>query len=169
MTYSIDFRRKVLSIKEREQLSFEAIAQRVEVGKASVFRWSKASEVRRTGHKPATQIDREKLKQDVEPYPDAYQYERAPRLRVSQRGIGYALKRLRISRKKPCSHPQADIVARNHFQEQIEAYQSTSQEIVYLEESGFAHDMPRRFGYAPRGIRCIIGMPKVVSMSLVPG
>ena len=104
MTYSTDFRRKVLSIKEREQLSFEAIAQRVEVGKASVFRWSKASEVRRTGHKPATQIDREKLKQDVEPYPDAYQYERAQRLRVSQRGIGYTLKRLRISRKKKPVH-----------------------------------------------------------------
>lgn len=98
MTYSIDFRRKVLSIKEREQLSFEAIAQRFEVGKASVLRWS--LEVRRTRHKPATQIDMEKLKPDVEPYPEAYQYERAQRLGVSQRGIGYALKRLRISRKK---------------------------------------------------------------------
>lgn len=100
MTYSIDFRRKVLSIKEREQLSFEAIAQRFEVGKASVVRWSKDIEVRRTRQKPATKIDMEKLRQDVEQYPDAYQYERALRLGVSQRGIGYALKRLRISRKK---------------------------------------------------------------------
>ena len=100
MTYSIDFRRKVLSIKEREQLSFEAIAQRFEVGKASVVRWSKDIEVRRTRQKPATKIDMEKLRQDVEQYPDAYQSERALRLGVSQRGIGYALKRLRISRKK---------------------------------------------------------------------
>ena len=42
----------------------------------------------------------EALKQDVETYPDAYQYERAQRLGVSQRGIGYALKRLAMSRKK---------------------------------------------------------------------
>ena len=42
----------------------------------------------------------EALKRDVEEYPDAYHYERAQRLGVSQRGIGYALKRLGISRKK---------------------------------------------------------------------
>lgn len=104
MTYSIDFRRKVLSIKEREQLSFEAIAERFEVGKASVLRWSKDIEVRRSRQKPATKIDMEKLKQDVEQYPEAYQYERAQRFGVSQRGIGYALKRLRISRKKNPFH-----------------------------------------------------------------
>lgn len=100
MTYSIDFRRKVLSLKERDQLSFEAVAERVEVGKASVFRWSKNVEVRRTRQKPATKIDMEKLKPDVEKYPDAYQYERAQRLGVGPRGVGYALKRLGINRKK---------------------------------------------------------------------
>ena len=25
---------------------------------------------------------------------------------------------------------------------------------MYIDESGFAHDMPRRYGYAPRGERC---------------
>ena len=104
MTYSIDFRRKVLSIKGREPLSFEAIAERFEVGKARVLRWSKDIEVRRSRQKPATKIDMEKLKQDVEQYPEAYQYERAQRFGVSQRGIGDALKRLRISRKKKPFH-----------------------------------------------------------------
>jgi hypothetical protein len=42
----------------------------------------------------------EALKRDVEKYPDAYQYERAQRLGVSQRGIGYAWKRLGISRAR---------------------------------------------------------------------
>ena len=42
----------------------------------------------------------EKLKQDVEQYPDSYQYERAKRFEVSQRGIALALKRLGISHKK---------------------------------------------------------------------
>lgn len=100
MTYSIDFRRKALLIKEQENLSFEAIAKRFGVGKASVFRWSKQIEAQRTRNKPATKIDMKKLKQDVELYPDAYQYERAKRFGVSQRGIGNALKRLGITRKK---------------------------------------------------------------------
>lgn len=100
MTYSIDFRRKVLLIKEREELTFEAIAERFGVGKASVFRWSKHIEAQRTRKKPATTIDMVALARDVERYPDAYQYERAERFGVSQRGIGAALKRLGISWKK---------------------------------------------------------------------
>ena len=100
MTYSIDFRRKALLIKEQENLSFEEIAKRFGVGKSTVFRWSKQIEAQRTRNKPATKINMEALKQDVVQYPDAYQYERAQRLGVSQRGIGYALKRLGFSRKR---------------------------------------------------------------------
>lgn len=100
MAYSLDFRPKVLLIKEREKLSFEKVAEHFGVGKASVFRWSKRIEAQRTRHKPATKIDGEALKKDVARYPDAYQYERAARFGVSQRGIGWALKRLGISRKK---------------------------------------------------------------------
>ena len=87
MTYSTDFRRKALLIKPRDHLSFEAIAKRFDVGQASVSRWSKQIEARRR-NKPATKIDMEALKQEVEQYPDAYQYERAERLGVSRRGIG---------------------------------------------------------------------------------
>ena len=42
----------------------------------------------------------EKLKKDVELYPDAYQYERAERLGVGQNCIFHGLKRLQISYKK---------------------------------------------------------------------
>ena len=41
-------------------------------------------------------MDMEALKRDVEQDPEASQYERAERLGVSPRGIGYALKRLGI-------------------------------------------------------------------------
>lgn len=104
MTYSIDFRKKVLAIKERDQMSFDAVAKRFGVGKMSVFRWSRRIEAQSTRNKPATKINMEALKRDVEQYPDAYQYERAKRLGVSQRGIGYALKRLGIRRKRKRSH-----------------------------------------------------------------
>jgi transposase len=61
MTYSTDFRRKVLEIKGRDGLSFEQAAALFGVGKSSVQRWT------------------ERLEQDVGLYPDAYRYERAER------------------------------------------------------------------------------------------
>ena len=106
MTYSRDFREKVLLIKEKESLSFAKIAKRFDVGIASVVRWVKDIESKKTRNKPATKIDMEALKKDVEAYPDAYQYERAKRLNVSRAGVGHALKRLGVSYKKnPQSSP----------------------------------------------------------------
>jgi len=53
-----------------------------------------------TRDKPATKLDMDKLAKDVELAPDAYQWERAKRLGVAERTIGYGLQRLRISYKK---------------------------------------------------------------------
>ena len=100
MTYSTDFRRKVLEIKERDGLSSEKVAALFGVGKSSVSRWAKRLEPCRTRSKPATKIDMKLLARDVGLYPDAYQYERAERFGCGRRGIGEALKRLKISRKK---------------------------------------------------------------------
>ena len=100
MTYSIDFRRKVLEIKERDDMTFEKVASRFGVSKSSVSRWMKRLEPCRNRNKPATKIDMGLLERDIELYPDSYQYERAKRFGCSQRGIGEALKRLKISRKK---------------------------------------------------------------------
>ena len=103
MAYSVDFRRKVLDIKERDGLSIEKAAVRFGVGQASIFRWTKRLEPCRTRNKPSVKIDRDCLVRDVEKYPDAYQHERAERLGCSQRGISGALKRFGISRKKNAS------------------------------------------------------------------
>ena len=100
MTYSADFRRKVLEVKERDGLSFEQAAALFGIAKSSVQRWTGRIEPCRSRNKPATKIDMELLARDVGLHPDAYQYERAVRLRCSRRGIGEALKRLSISRKK---------------------------------------------------------------------
>jgi transposase len=100
MTYSLDFRQKVLSIKEQEGLTGAETAVRFGIGAASITRWNKQIEPQRTRNKPATKLDMDALKQDVDNYPDGYQYERAARLGVSQRAIGNALKRLKISYKK---------------------------------------------------------------------
>ena len=100
MAYSIEFRRKVLLIQGREKLTIDEVANRFRVRRTNVVRWLKRIEAQRTRNKPATKIQSDQLKRDVERYPDAYQYERAERLGVSQAGIGAALKRLGISRKK---------------------------------------------------------------------
>jgi transposase len=41
MGYSIDFRRKVLEIKDRDRLSFEETASRFGISKSRVSRWAK--------------------------------------------------------------------------------------------------------------------------------
>lgn len=38
--------------------------------------------------------------------------------------------------------------------QRIKEHQETSRSIVYIDESGFSHDMPRTHGYSKRGDRC---------------
>ena len=100
MTYSLDFRRKVLSVREREKLSIAQVAERFAVGKASVMRWLTRIERKPSGFRQR-KLDMAALQQDLREYPDAYQYERAARLGVTQNAICYALKhKLRVSSKK---------------------------------------------------------------------
>lgn len=100
MTYSLDFRKKVLSIRSKEKLSFVQAAKRFSVSINSLFLWSKKVEPMVTKNRPAIKIDQETLMEDIEKYPDAFNYERAKRLNVSPSGIRCAMKRLRISYKK---------------------------------------------------------------------
>ena len=100
MTYSVDFRKKVLKIRQEEGLSIKSVAIRFGVGQASVMRWLIELVPKKTRNKPATKIDMDALKKDVEQYPDSYQYERAERLDASKSGIYWALKRLDITYKK---------------------------------------------------------------------
>jgi transposase len=106
MTYSIDYRRKVLKIKEKEDLTFAEASARFGVGINSVVRWSKKLEPQRTRDKPATKVDMESLKLDIDAHPDAYQYERAQRLNVSRNCVHFALKRLHVTYKKKLTSPQ---------------------------------------------------------------
>lgn len=100
MAYSLDFRKRVMKIKEKDNLTFEKTSERFGVGLRTLFRWQNRIEPKITRDKPAVKIDMEKLKEDVKKYPDAFQYERAERFGVSQWGIGLALRRLNFSYKK---------------------------------------------------------------------
>ncbi|MBL3285256.1 IS630 family transposase domain protein [Rickettsiales endosymbiont of Paramecium tredecaurelia] len=55
MTYSIDFRKKVLEVKEKEGLSFSEVALRFGISRAAVFRWSNKRD------RPWKKLDKEAL------------------------------------------------------------------------------------------------------------
>lgn len=97
MTYSLDFRQKALKIRQKENLSIEAVAIRFGVGKASVMRWLVELEPKKTHNKPATKINMTVLQEDVAKHPDSFHYERIQRLGVSASGIRLALLRLKIT------------------------------------------------------------------------
>ena len=98
--YSLQLREKVLEIKKKEKLSKRETSERFHIGTTTIARWLVRIEPCLTRNKPAVKIDMEKLKQDVENEPDAFQRERAERLGVSANTVLYALRRLKISNKK---------------------------------------------------------------------
>jgi transposase len=100
MAYSLDFRKRVLRIKEEKKLTFGKASERFGVGIRTLFRWQRKIEPCVTRNKPATKINMEKLAEDVKAHPDDFQYERAERFSVSASGIFYALGRLGVSYKK---------------------------------------------------------------------
>ncbi len=50
---------------------------------------------------------------------------------------------------------KADPAKRIQCQHMIKAHEPLGDPIIYIDESGFAVDMPRVYGYAPRGQRCL--------------
>ncbi len=99
MTYPLKFRLHVLSVRSSEGLTYEQTSVRFKVGIASLTRWNKNINPR-TYVRTKTKIDLEKLRQDVEKYPDDYQYERAARFDVCQKSIWQALRKLKVTYKK---------------------------------------------------------------------
>lgn len=100
MTFPVSFRKKVLNIKAKEQLSFVEVAARFGLSKTTVFKWSKSLEPKEGRDRAATKINMEVLRKDIEDYPDSYGYERASRLGVSSAGIRKAMHRLGVTYKK---------------------------------------------------------------------
>ena len=100
MAYSLDFRKQVFKVKQKEKLTFEQTSDRFSIPIRTLFRWQNRIEPKTKRDKPSTKIDMEALAKDVKDNPDLYQYERAKAFGVSQSAIFYALKRLKISYKK---------------------------------------------------------------------
>lgn len=106
MSYSIDFRRHVLTIRKQEGLTFDEAAERFSVGVASLKRWSRRLAPKRYERRKVRKIDLDALTRDVREHPDAYQYERAARFGVCPKAIWQALRKLSVTYKKSADAPE---------------------------------------------------------------
>lgn len=106
MSYSLDFRQRVMKLKDEEELTFQATSRKFGIGMRTLFRWQIRIKPTLKRNKPATKINMEALKKDVKENPDAYLSERAERFGVSITGIFYALERLGMSYKKNSISPK---------------------------------------------------------------
>lgn len=106
MTYSIDFRRKVLQVKKQGKLSYKQVSKSFGIAVNTVYLWTKTLQAKKTRNKPPTKLSMQALKDNLSTYPDAYQYERASMLGVSRGCIMHALKRLKVTYKKKPSASQ---------------------------------------------------------------
>jgi transposase len=89
-----------MKMKEKSNLTFQKTSEKFNIGMRTLVRWQREIEPKLTRNKPATKVDMEKLRRDVEKDPDDYLSERAERFGVSVSGIFYALRRLNVSYKK---------------------------------------------------------------------
>lgn len=102
--YSLDLRERVIQYIENGH-DKQSAATLFSVGIATVYRWLKRKSD--TGSLKASKrarayqrIDNEQLKKYIEENPDAFLSEIAEKFSVTEQAIFYALKRLKITRKK---------------------------------------------------------------------
>ena len=99
MTYSIDYRKQVLSsitvgMTIREAALFYGLST------STIHSWQQNLVPKIKRNKVPTKIPNDALIEDVKTYPDDCNYERARRLNCSKTGIFNALKRIGINQKK---------------------------------------------------------------------
>ncbi len=99
MTYSIDYRKQVLS-SIADGMTIREAALFYGLSTSTIHSWQQNVVPKTTRNKEPTKIPDDALIEDVKKHPDDYNYERARRLNCSQTGIFNALKRLGISQKK---------------------------------------------------------------------
>ena len=105
MSYDIKYRQRAMNYLS-EGSSYRKTAEVFQVSTTTLQKWK--SQLKKTGTltpkkrvTPWRKIDPDKLRKYVEEHPDAYQHEMAEAFSVRLFTIQKALKRLKITRKKP--------------------------------------------------------------------
>ena len=99
MTYSVDYRKQVLS-NIADGMTIREVVNFYQLNTSSIHSQKLNLIPKTKRNKAPTKIPDGALIEDVRRFPDDYNYERACRLNCSKSGIEIALKRLGISQKK---------------------------------------------------------------------
>jgi transposase len=101
MTYSLDLRQQVVAYVEQGGSKAEA-ARHFKVSPWCVGDWCKRDDLASKPSSPQRKrkLDWESLKKHVQDYPDTLLRERAEHFSVTIRAIEYAMKEMKITRKK---------------------------------------------------------------------
>ena len=100
MSYSLDLRKRVVEWVEKGGSGSKA-SKLYQVGRATIYRWLNREDLRPTRVKRRKRkLDWEALSQDIEENPDEKLAERAKKFGVRTNAIWYAIKEMKITRKK---------------------------------------------------------------------
>jgi putative transposase len=100
MAYSLDLRKRVVEWVE-EGGSVSKASRIYKVGRATIYRWLGRKDLKPTKiERRNRKLNWEKLRKDVEENPDTQLADRAQKLGVRPSAICYALKKMKITRKK---------------------------------------------------------------------
>lgn len=154
MPYSLDLRQKVVNFVENGGKITDA-AHIFGVGRASIYRWFGRQELEATKVKRRQRkLDWKGLEKDVKENPEATLAERAKKFGVHPSAIFYALKKMKITRKKK----QLRYRERNR-EERIKYYQKLrelikihgSKSLVFIDESGFEENPNCIYAWSKKG------------------
>jgi putative transposase len=154
MPYSLDLRKKVIEYVEAGG-SITKASRIYKIGRASVYRWLNRADlspiqVKRRHRK----LDWKALKKDVEENPDLRLIDRANKFGVRPSAISYALKKMKITRKKKeLRYRERNREERMKYykilRELIKLY--GSQALVYIDESGFEEIQACIYAWSKKG------------------
>ncbi len=100
MTYPLSFRRKVIAHIE-EGLGKREAARLFKISPNTLYEWINSQDLSPRPSGPrCRKIDKQKLRQHVEDYPDMYLRERADHFNVHISAVWYQLKAMKIGKKK---------------------------------------------------------------------
>ncbi len=152
LVYGLDFRRRAVALVQGGQ-KVATVAKWLGISRITLHRWLKRKDLapERMGPKVPRRCCPEKLAAHVEAFPDAYQYERAIELQVSQPAICYGLKRLGF--KKTVRYREKDDERRNKYLKTLESIPEEKR--VYVDETGFNEPLIREYAYGKKGERLL--------------
>lgn len=154
MSYSLDLRKKVVNYVENGG-SITAAAEHYQISRTTIYRWFKRENLapNKTEYRQR-KLDKKALEKDVKENPESRLIDRAKKFGVTINAIYYALKKMKITRKKKeFKYEERDSELRIKYYQQLRALilMFGSQSLVFIDESGFIALPNCPFGWAKKG------------------